>query len=389
MTVANQRSRRFGFTLIELLVVIAIIAVLIALLLPAVQAAREAARRIQCVNNLKQIGLALHNYHEANNCFPMGDSSALFYSGNSGLSSGWAAFSLEVYNQWSEHAAILPYLGEPAVYNAINFYFGICQGPSRNNGLGGGLTGAGICFLINSTASTTGLKEFWCPSDPQAGNGPYGNTGRDTNNYMASLGTTTYLGCSNTFFYTTMAQLPTTGLFGYQYVKSVANVLDGTSNTVAFAEGAIDPSYPPVLGQKFNGVTGVTGVPATAICYDISANPAAAAAALAACNAGWQTGAGVAFGYQRGDFWCMGSGSHTKVTHVAVPNSTTSLWGYCDAYPGSSASAFLNANSYHPAGVNTLFADGSVKCIKNTIAQYIWWALGTVANGEVVSADQY
>jgi len=386
MTVSARR--RGGFTLIELLVVIAIIAVLIALLLPAVQAAREAARRISCVNNLKQIGLALHNYHEANNSFPLGCSSALYCPAPPVYNI--AACFYNTYSQWSEHAMLLPYMGETAIYNAINFSFGICQGPSRQ-GIGGGqpsLAGASISFMVNSTASSVGIKEFWCPSDPQAGNGPYGNSGKDTNNYMASLGTSSYLANSN-FSTSTFANLPTTGLFGMQNCKSIAAVLDGTSNTVAFAEGAIDPSYPPVMFQRFNGMTNVTGIPAGAIAYDASSNPAAVQQGIQACNQVWQTGVGGSFGYQRGDFWCMGSGAHTKLTTLVVPNSSTSLWGYCDYVNASSLCVFINADSYHPAGVNTLLTDGSVKCIKNTIAPQIWWALGTVANGEVISADQY
>src|SRR5262245_44254261 len=102
-------TRRSGFTLIELLVVIAIIAVLIALLLPAVQAAREAARRAQCVNNLKQIGIALHNYHTANNAFPLCDTVAYSY----GYNSDWGA--------WSAHALLLGYLEGQPIYNNCNF----------------------------------------------------------------------------------------------------------------------------------------------------------------------------------------------------------------------------------------------------------------------------
>jgi prepilin-type N-terminal cleavage/methylation domain-containing protein/prepilin-type processing-associated H-X9-DG protein len=375
--------RRGGFTLIELLVVIAIIAVLIALLLPAVQSAREAARRIQCVNNLKQIGLAMHNYHEANNTFPMGASSSLV-----GLCAGYTGFYYDTFTQWSEHAALLPYMGETAVYNSINFCFGNCQGPTRNSPAGGGLVGADITFLVNSTASMAGLREFWCPSDPQAGNGPFGNTGRNTNNYMASYGTSTYVQTTN-YYLSTFANLPTTGLFGSQNCKSIAAVLDGTSNTVAFAEAVINPSYPPTLGQRFTGMTAVTSIPLGAICYDASSVPALVAQGIAACNTVWTTGVGGRFGYQRGDMWAMGSGAHTKITTVVVPNASNALWGYCDYAGASSLSVFINADSYHPAGVNTLFTDGSVKCIKNTISQYIWWALGTVANGEVVSADQY
>ena len=106
--------KRKGFTLIELLVVIAIIAVLIALLLPAVQAAREAARRAQCVNNLKQIGLALHNYHSTNDTFPMGCSSAHYSS----------PANYNVKQNLSAHAAMLGFLGETTIYNALNFYWG-------------------------------------------------------------------------------------------------------------------------------------------------------------------------------------------------------------------------------------------------------------------------
>src|SRR5215216_5059201 len=108
--------RRRGFTLIELLVVIAIIAVLIALLLPAVQAAREAARRAQCVNNLKQIGLALHNYHQTANSFPMGMS--LAYDPNNGVYQDWT--------DWSAHALLLPYLEQTPLYNAANFSWACC-----------------------------------------------------------------------------------------------------------------------------------------------------------------------------------------------------------------------------------------------------------------------
>ena len=142
-----QRSRR-GFTLIELLVVIAIIAILIALLLPAVQAAREAARRIQCVNNLKQIGLGLLNYEQAIGSFPIGSSANLFsinpnvYAGPHGLSA---------------HAQMLPFLELTALYNSINMCFGVAAGQVP----------AGP---INSTAYGTKVAIFMCPSDP---NVPY------------------------------------------------------------------------------------------------------------------------------------------------------------------------------------------------------------------------
>src|SRR5271167_1870759 len=111
--ITSKTTRSAGFTLIELLVVIAIIAVLIALLLPAVQSAREAARRIQCTNNLKQIGLALHNYHSTANVFPPGCSANLFTTGNTYFS--WVG--------WSAQGLMLPYLEQGPLYNAANFFF--------------------------------------------------------------------------------------------------------------------------------------------------------------------------------------------------------------------------------------------------------------------------
>ena len=144
---------RGGFTLIELLVVIAIIAVLIALLLPAVQAAREAARRAQCVNNLKQIGLAMHNYHSSVNSLPWGDGP-------------W-------WIEWSAHTLLLPYMEQGPIYNAINFSdtqpFGLTPMPINNP--------------ANTTATYTVISGFICPSDPDRLTDPNGH-----NNYMANSG---------------------------------------------------------------------------------------------------------------------------------------------------------------------------------------------------------
>ena len=156
---SSRRSR--GFTLIELLVVIAIIAVLIALLLPAVQAAREAARRSQCTNNMKQIGLGIHNYHSTHDVFPMG------------AVNGPRAALGQIYGdwaQWSPQAQLLPFVEQTPLYNAANFNW--AYNPFGDP-----------CTSINSTVSNTVINSFLCPSDP--------NAARTANNsYYASMGTT-------------------------------------------------------------------------------------------------------------------------------------------------------------------------------------------------------
>ncbi|HUQ71374.1 MAG TPA: DUF1559 domain-containing protein, partial [Planctomycetaceae bacterium] len=174
----SQGSRRRGFTLIELLVVIAIIAILIALLLPAVQQAREAARRTQCRNNLKQLGLALHNYHDNFNIFPMGFSDVV--AGNAERNgSGWA---------WS--AMVLPYLDQAPLYNQFNFNVT----PYNCVNCAAPITG-------NQALVGTQLAAFSCPSDVKpataANNGGAANTSASQG--TAAIATSSYMGCRGSF----------------------------------------------------------------------------------------------------------------------------------------------------------------------------------------------
>ncbi len=155
--------RRRAFTLIELLVVIAIIAVLIALLLPAVQAAREAARRAQCTNNLKQIGLAMHNYHPTLNTFPVG-----FLFPSAASPSGSNALGIpDLHWRWSVLSQLSPYIEQASVFNAVNFNWPIAPGPGASGPFAG--FAAYKPFPVNTTAMTTKLGFFLCPSDGQVG----------------------------------------------------------------------------------------------------------------------------------------------------------------------------------------------------------------------------
>jgi prepilin-type N-terminal cleavage/methylation domain-containing protein/prepilin-type processing-associated H-X9-DG protein len=348
---------RRGFTLIELLVVIAIIAVLIALLLPAVQAAREAARRAQCVNNLKQIGLALHNYHSVNNIFPLGASLNMYYT--------YAYYAKQC---WSAHGQMLPHLEQMALYNAINFYFGVDTATGSNS------------YVSNSTAIYTKVTLFLCPSDPNTGSQPA------PNNYFACVGTTSNFilpgGNPNV---STLADHPTTGLFGFQVCYGLNNCTDGTSNTIAFAESTIgNPAGQ--IGMKDIGLTNV-GIPATALLQDNSTNYAATTAGILACDSAARGGGGTVSDV-RGFLWAYGGLGMSMFNTIALPNSIAG-WTYCGASYSSVLVNYSEADSFHPGGINVLLADGSVRFVKNSVAQNVWFALGTKANGEVLSADQY
>jgi prepilin-type N-terminal cleavage/methylation domain-containing protein/prepilin-type processing-associated H-X9-DG protein len=348
MRESHDQSRRRGFTLIELLVVIAIIAVLIALLLPAVQAAREAARRSSCVNNLKQIGIALHNYHTALDAFPMGGSKNLQQVGKYAPDHGLSA-----------HSQLLGYLGETALYNATNFCWGQATGQ--------------IAGPIQSTVYNSVVKYFLCPSDAYAGV-------TNLNSYYDSCGTSTLQSSDQT-------TPGSSGLFTIWRSYSVKDCSDGTSNTVAFSEGVVGDGSNPVVYNRTATITQLNSIPAQSEILDASSNWPVVQGGPAACNTAWNNrSAQLASG--RGNFWVHGTMNQTIFNTVITPNSQQYPWAACsDGAIGSAE--FVKASSYHSGGVNTLMADGSVRFVKDSINQATWWALGTRSNGEVVSADSY
>ena len=364
--------RRRGFTLIELLVVIAIIAILIALLLPAVQSAREAARRIQCTNNMKQIGLALHNYHSVHNVFAMGCSSGAYNPPGT----WWS-----VKQNLGPLALILPFLEQTSVYNSINFNFGADEFEP--------LAYRSLTASVQATATNTSMKVFQCPSDPLAGAPDYQGT-TNTNNYYASVGTTMYWSQLGTTWSNNVpsVNIPSTGLFTLQASYGINNCTDGTSNTIAFAEAAVG-SQTGQLGQKFVGVVNVAALQQYET-LDASSNIANTKAALQACQLDWQNPkAGGSPDTQRGDNWSHGAMAMSLFNTIAPPNLYNDSFAYCSRIGSGARSDLSNADSYHPGGVNVTMADASVKFIKDSINIKTWMALGTRASGEVISSDSY
>ena len=353
MSGPSGRGRsRVGFTLIELLVVIAIIAVLIALLLPAVQSAREAARRAQCTNNLKQIGLGIHNYHSTHDVFPMGGSKNLKTVG-----------VYNYWNNWSAQALILPSMEQSALYNAINFDWA-----------------PDITWLvyqpINTTAYHAVINSYLCPSDPNAG-----PASGNINSYRASAGTST-----NTL------QGGSSGMFAKWQPYGIRDCIDGTTNTVAYSEALVGDNKGVASKYRGNMVMSGGSSGGGQGLLDANTKPAAVLQDLQTCTTTFKTTTNQIFS-QPGFRWGQSATGVSMFNTIQTPNDKLYEFNACrlgcspTCDPSNGFS--YRASSQHPGGVNTLMSDGSVRFVKDSVSRPIWWALGTRANGEIISADSY
>jgi prepilin-type N-terminal cleavage/methylation domain-containing protein/prepilin-type processing-associated H-X9-DG protein len=353
-----------GFTLIELLVVIAIIAVLIALLLPAVQAAREAARRAQCVNNLKQIGLALHNYHQTNDCFPPGGLNNIV--GNNSTEN----------SEFAPHVRMLPGLEGQSLYNAANFSVGVINDVYGE--------------YANSTVSLTRLQVFLCPSNPLPSylmaewGAPLNLFNVVGNSYFASVG-------SGLEFDSAQTGAPPNGVFQDGGAPlGIRDILDGTSNTVAFGEWRLGSGVKTIISFPQDIVFPATlpaGVTRGTPSMFMPNGQTAILAWLVKCTATATTA-------RQGKTTNMGAGWAWTLPGVVLGNlilPPNPQYNNCTSNTGDSlmSPGVWGLSSYHPGGANVMMADGSVKFLKNSTARPTIWALGSRAQGEVIDASSY
>ena len=355
MNTPSSSSSRRGFTLIELLVVIAIIAILIALLLPAVQQAREAARRSTCKNNLKQLGIAMHNYHETHSIFPRAN-----FERQESTTYGYGGYS---YFAFSAQAMMLPFLDQAPLYNQFNF--SLAPNQSTNN-----------------TVKQAVIPAFLCPSDTRnISNGGGYNYGPG-NSYAVCAGPSLYW-----FAYAPSGTTPTNlqhqvGMFNYRKAVRLRDLTDGASNTIAASEimmgdgnndasqigegdtvrgvsrGSIASSYPTLADIKTWG---------SACLAKKSSLPASPA--------------------PRGDTgsnWAYGNIGSSVFNTLTNPNSEYPNCVSCVTCGTNDSPGLFAARSRHTGGVHVLLGDGSTRFVSENIDNATWRNLGGVADGQVI-----
>ncbi|WP_437191624.1 DUF1559 domain-containing protein [Planctomicrobium sp. SH527] len=361
----NKRRLHSGFTLIELLVVIAIIAILISLLLPAVQQAREAARRSQCKNNFKQLGLALHNYHDTFGCFP-------YARGGTGHPDGGTSQATDNnVNRASGFIGLLPYFDQGALYNQIS----------------SPLTIGGVAYPAFGPRPGTGneaytpfmqdLSALSCPSsqliivNKLGGQTNYGFSWGDNNRQITG---------SETVSARVSVRNNRRGMFGFQAIRRFRDISDGTSNTIAMGEMATSNDPSDILGGIASSRGAAPGYDNSITCF-LEANRATGKLSTGT-NRNW-----------RGNGWANGVAVYTGINTVLPPNSPACMQSSNDHSNGQ-----VPASSWHTGGVHVLMGDGAVRFISENIHSGnlsskdvttgtspfgTWGALGSIGGSEV------
>jgi prepilin-type N-terminal cleavage/methylation domain-containing protein/prepilin-type processing-associated H-X9-DG protein len=378
-------ARRRGFTLIELLVVIAIIAVLISLLLPAVQSAREAARRAQCVNNLKQIGLALHNYVSTFDSLPPAGSSHVVDPNND-----------IVRNSFSMKIRILPFMEQQQVFNSVNFMLA-----PEWSGDDGGINNMSSWQGANITAKSVRIASYLCPSDIRKGNrnnryasvfdgGSWHPDISSVANYCENNGGNRILygGQPNGITYFCGSTPDTQGNVYLQESQlrqtiTFANISDGLSMTAFWSEFIKADGEGPGDGADSLGMTYTAPITSTN-------NPTPGNVITSEyqnsllCQSSTQRN----FSWHGERYITQDPGRGGGYWHTQLPNRKSCYYNEWKVGPAESTyQAMLAAASSHPGGVNVLFGDGSVRFVKNSVAYNIWYGIGTRGGGEVISSD--
>jgi prepilin-type N-terminal cleavage/methylation domain-containing protein len=346
----NATMRRRGFTLVELLVVIAIIGVLVGLLLPAVQSAREAARRSQCQNNVRQIMLAMHNHHDTNGEFPQ--------------SVGWGTTYEPYY--FSDKVKLLPFVEEGNIINSLGDKYGGAYHP----GWGSGATPA-----ANNAALNTRVSVFKCPSSPNRI-----GTGDSNHTYSINMGTS-HNAPHGTSGASSAGETNHNGIASYRHENSgygdapvtMGSISDGTSKTAGYSEFVI---------EKWHGnITGDKKLQRSQVYSWARGNSTAEMRQSCLSQTALNDGGGGRI--MRGGGWSwsfMAAGG--AYSHTMMPNEKS-----CQTWDGPGGgdwygSNLLAATSEHPGGVNVGMMDGGVRFVNDNVGNDIWWAMGTRNNGE-------
>ena len=350
-----SRATKTGFTLIELMVVVTILGLMMALLLPALQSAREAARRIQCTSNMKQLGLGLQQYETNYGVYPP----SVVLSGN-GNTTTWVG-------GWSVNGRILSFMEQNTLFNAVNFF-------------------TNQTSSINLTVTALSIGVFICPSEvnPQSYDATYGSSAVSTVGWCMG----------DWYVWGGFGALPNRTAFGPNLSRCAADFRDGLSSTLMASEvrshqaeqtncavlasmntpsQPLQPDVPPTQISPQVGGDG-TCVPSSAG----HVSWADGSVDQSGMTTAWPPDTKVVLSVSGGAGTILGSFSNEDVDLVGIPVSK-----------GGPTYAAVTSRSYHPGGVNALFGDGSVHFIKQTIDGNVWRSLGSVNGGEIISADQY